>query len=502
MEQNNKYFEISWPFWQCQAILPNALGHDIFVWLYLSLLVRVAKASSGPSERVTEKQMKQTRDLIRGKFSKELMPDTLLQEIEERVKRDFCDETEFKEYDLKPEAHSFLDSFEFLFGDDVEVKTIYKDAVSGAIVPYFDPIENYKDPEKNASFQFDQKCLRPKEPSPRLVLKAIKLSQSVEATSDPLVSEEAKEDALSDIESEEIYEDDTLDFGAPEAIEKEEPSSGIPAQSSKKKKTVKVVEGTYQKLYFSVLVRDEQGELMVDPPIEFPMNKATTAWFNMLFKRAMLTNEALATKVNEFFPKPKVQENINPENMLKLFSEGGKLDRCQELYEVVGHSQTHRADLQLEVIRINDNFHSIAGFFHVGRLLDFLGKTIPDTTIATVDYDTFKICMKDACDDLGLDGEAKFKLCSPSIYKEYAKPKKASYDLPFKELIANAILNNLACKNSPFLYKEVVEDAWHLYGMRSTVDHSKGDARLTEEDIKKLTKLARFIISIQGGKTL
>ncbi len=223
MEQNNKLFEISWPFWQCQAILPNAVGHDIFVWLYLSLLVRIVKASSNPSKRITEKQMKETRDLIRGKFSKELISDTLLKEIEEKVKGDFCDETEFKEYDLRPEADSFLNSFEYLFGDDVEVKTIYKDAVSGAIMPFFEPVKYPKDSEGGTPFQFDKKILRPKEPSTRLVLKAIKLSQSVETVPDPLVSEEAKEGVISEIifdEFEEIYEDDTLDFGEVETVER------------------------------------------------------------------------------------------------------------------------------------------------------------------------------------------------------------------------------------------------------------------------------------------
>lgn len=502
MEQNNKLFEISWPFWQCQAILPNAIGHDIFVWLYLSLLVRIVKVSSKPSKRVTEKQMDETRRLIREKFSKELISDTLLKEIEEKVKKEFCEETQFKDYDLTPEAESFLNSFQYLFGDDVEVKTIYKDAVSGAIMPYFDPIKDYQVAHANPSFKFDQKILRPKEPSASLVLKAIKLSQSVETIEDPIVSDETKEEAISEFydEYEEVYEDDTLNFGGDAPANDD---SVATMAKTKKKRTVKVLEDTYQRLDFTVLVHeDEHGELLVDPPIEFPMNKATTAWFNMLFKRAMLTNESLAAKVNEFFPKPKVQENIDPKNMLKLFSEQGKLDKCQELYETVGHSQTCRADLQLEVIRINDNFHAISGFFHVGRLLDLLGKTIPDTVARNTDYETFKIFMGDACKELGLDDSAKYKLCGPEIHKKYSLRNKASYNLPFKELFANAILNNLACQNNPFLYKEVVEDAWHLYDMRSKVDHPNVDVRLSDEDIKKLTKLAKFIISIQGGKTL
>lgn len=520
MEQTNKIFEIKWPFWQCQAILPNAIGHDIFVWLYLSILVRIVKAEANPSNRVTEKQMKDTRDLIREKFSKELISNSLLKEIENRVKTDFCEETKFKDYDLKPEVNSFLNSFEYLFGDDVEVKTIYKDAVSGAIIPFFEPVypkytgietDQDKDEESsngddNDTFIFENNSLRPKEPSARLVLKALGLSKSIENTSDPLVPTEAKESVFSEIaydEDEEIYEDDTIDFIDDSFSEKA--ASANDESSCKKKKTIKVIEDTYKKTRYSVLVRmdNESGELVVDPPIEFPNEKGIIAWFNILFKRAMLTNKSLAKKINDFFPKPIIQKKVSQKTMIELFSKNGGLEKCQELYEIVSHSKTYSDELRLEVIRINDNYRAISGFFHVGRLLDLLGKTIPDNIIRSdIDYDTFKFFMSNACDDLGLDQETKFKLIDRYIYREYSRQNKKNDKLPFKELLANAILNNLACKNNPFLYREVIKDAWDLYGARSNVDHPNGDIRLSENDIIRLTKLSKFIVSIQGGKII
>lgn len=506
MEQNKKLFEIRWPFWQCQAILPNAIGHDIFVWLYLSLLVRIVKGSSNPSRRITEKQMQETRRLIRSKFSEALISDNLLKEIEEKVKKDFCNETEFKEYDLIDGYESFLNSFEELFSNEVEVQTIYKDAVSGAIVPYFGPIKYYGDKPSDNAFSFNEGALRPKEPTTSLVFKALKLSKSVEAFDDPLTTEETKETIIADIdfdENEEVYEDDTIDFGDEPLPEEEEATASTTAPMNKRKKTVKVLEDSYRRWDLTILVHeDEHGELMVDPPIEFPMNKATTAWFNGIFRKAVLTNEALSGALNAFFPKPKVQENIKPENMLKIFSENGKLDKCQELFETVGHSQSQRADLQLEVIRINDNFHGVAGYFHVGRLLDLLGRTIPDNTVRVIDLETYRINMRCVCNELGLGADAQLKLTDRYIYNEYARPFKISDKLPFKELIANAILNNLACRNNQFFYKEVIADAWDLYGKRSRIDHTNGDVRLTQEDIEKLTKLTKFIISIQRGKTL
>lgn len=504
MEQNNKTIAIAWPFWQCKAILPNSLGHDIFVWLYLSLLVHINKVEGKDELLINEKRKAKVRELIATKFSKDIMSDVLISEIEKRIDEEFCTfEGQYNTPKLRSDVMSFLNSFEYLFGNDIEVKSIYKDAISGAIMPYF---EDAKSPWDNlkVDFEFDSNIYRPKEPAARLVIRALKLEERAKNTADPLAPSEAQEATIHEFEydeNEEVYEDDTLDFV--EAPAEEAPQTYAEVKGKDKKKTVTVLDDSYCLVKYMTLVHaDEHGELFMDPPVEFPVNPATTAWFNMLFKRAMLTNDGLKKKIEEAFPKPHLEEKADPQNMLKLFSEKGKLDKCQELYEVVAHSQTLRGDLQLEVIRINDNFYSISGYFHVGRLLDLLGRTIPDTKIRADTLETYRYDVKEACTSLGLSDDDAFTLGDKYIYQEYARPNKNPNKLAFKELFANAIVNNLACENNPFFYKEVVRDVWYLYGMRSKVDHPNGNVRLTEEDVKKLTRLAKFIVSIQGGRII
>ena len=189
--------------------------------------------------------------------------------------------------------------------------------------------------------------------------------------------------------------------------------------------------------------------------------------------------------------------------LLELFANEKALSKCQELYDIAAHSKTYRRELQLEAIRINDNFHSISGFFLVGRFLDYLGKTIPDNVDRSkTTYEEYRILMDDACRHLHLSSDDAYKLKSKNVYGEYARENKKSDKLPFKALFANAILNNLECGRTEFFYKEVVSDAWYLYDNRSKVDHSNEHIVLSDEDIKKLTRLSRFIISIQGGEML
>ena len=505
MEQNKKTFAINWPFWQCNAILPNAIGHDIFVWLYLSLLVYLNKADGKSENLASDAQMKKTRELIKAKFSRDLLSDTLINDIEKRVEDEFCNfEGKYQTRVLRDDVQSFLNSFEYLFGNDVEVRNIYKDAVTGAIMPFFDEVE-LKGEKGGADFSFPQSVLRRKEPAARLVLNALKLEEKAKITADPIAPLEQKESIVGEIEfdeNEEIYEDDTIDFAGDVADSAKEESPAL-VQGTRHKKTITVLEDSYRFVeYMALVYMDDHGELSMDPPDEFPPNPATKAWFNRLFRQALLTNEELKKKIDKVFPKPKEEKKVDPKNMLNLFSEHGSLDKCQELFDVVSHSKMLREYMALEVIRINDNFSSIAGYFHVGRLLDLLGRTIPDEVIRSDSLETYRFNVKEACASLGLSEDDAFKLGGNYIYKEYSRTTKNSKKAPFKALLANAIVNNLACENNPYCYKGVVSDAWYLYGMRSDVDHPNGNVRLTKEDLAKLTRLAKFIVSIQGGKII
>ena len=512
MNETNKIMTIEWPFWTCKAMLPNSLGNDMFVWLYLSLLVHLNMLNHRENPySFSDKAKQDTRSLLKTKFPK-IMDDFLLTEIENKIEKDFCDvaNQKFGNLVLRKDVESFLDTFESLFSNSTESKTIYKDAITGAICPFFEDLEKDYHPDQEIDYKFDESILRSKEPSLRLVQKAIRESQSLLSMDDPLKSIEAKEAVIWNLEAEEdeeVFEDDTIDFDFDEEEEKNaEPETYAEVEKTKHKKAVKIIEDSYQKELLSVNVYlNSNDELTVDTPTEFPYSKGLTAWFNMLFKRAMIANEKLRKEVNAFFEldKKEEEERADSDSLLELFTSDKMLDKCQDLYDVVSHSKTFQREMRLEVIRINDNFNSISGYFHVGRLLDYLGKTIPDNIDrSSTTIEQYRILMDSACKFLKLPEGAAYKLKSPQIHAEYSRKNKVSDKLAFKVLFANAILNNLACGHSEFLYPEVVDDAWYLYDQRSKVDHPNEHVVLKIEDIQRLTKLARFIVSIQGGEML
>ncbi len=499
----NKSFLIKWPFYRCEAILPIAASSDIFVWLYLSLLVYENKKDKKAPLTYSEVSLGKVRADLKAKFP-QTMNDTLISEIEESIKKNFTESvnTQYNKRKLRDDVMSFLDSFEYLFSNDVEIKTIYKEAVSGAILPFFDKVESKPFEEK---CDFELKPLRGKEPSRNLVLSALRTSEKIksiegqkllgkaepfeEATSEPIFEFDPEEEAF--------FEDDVV---MEEAPKEEDEERVVPSKDGKR--TIKVLDDSYQLVYYNVCIRlGEDGILQAELPYGFPSNSATLSWFNAIYRRAYSMNKNLKQAIDAFFPEP--EPEASPAALKELFSANGSLERCQELYEILGHSKTKRSELQMEAIYINDNFSAKSGPAYVGRLLDYLGRTIPDTTIRTnVKYESFKIFMKDACQSLGLSDQDAYMLSSENIFKEYTRPKKNPDKMSFKYLFANAILNNLACINNPCFYQEVVQDAWDLYNKRSGFDHPNGSEKLNEDDIKKLTKLAKFIVSIQGGKSL
>lgn len=501
MENDKKTFTVSWPFWQCQAIMPKATGNDVFVWLYLSLLVHENQKDKKENPLAySEKAKAGVRTIMKEKFP-QTMDDNLIHEIEEKIDLDFTEvvNERYGNKILKKDVIGFLDSFEYLFSNDVEVKTIYKDAVTGAILPFFKDADS----PKRTDVDFTLRPLAKKEPSNGLVQKALKLSVPMGKASDPLTPQDSVDSLVLEFDpEEETYFDDTLSFDE-EVDDKKDPETYADIVKTKEKRTIRILDGSYSLQNYTITASlDTNGDLSVEQPLEFPINKATSAWFSMIFRRAYMTNEEFAKKVDEVLPRQVKQEPIANETMQELFSSRGQFKNCQKLYDSVSHSKTLRAELQLETIHIEDNFTSLSGFFYVGRFLDYLGRTIPDTTIRDDSLDEFRLNMRAACANLGISEGDCWKLTNESIWKEYTRNFKNPDRAPFKALFANAILNNISCSESQFFYKEVVQDAWYLYDSRSKVDHPNGNPRLSMEDVEKLVKVAKFIISIQGGKTL
>ena len=124
MNEANKTMIIKWPFWTCKAVMPDSMGTDMFVWLYLSILVHLnmLRHKENPYS-FSEKAKNETRSLLKNKFPK-ILDDLLLNDIEKRIEKDFCEvaNEKFGTLVLRKDIESFLNTFETLFSNSTECK--------------------------------------------------------------------------------------------------------------------------------------------------------------------------------------------------------------------------------------------------------------------------------------------------------------------------------------------------------------------------------------------
>ena len=198
-------------------MLPEAIEDDVFVWLYLSLLVYNNKLQHKPPRNYDESVVADTEALILQKFSPAINK-TILEGISNRIQADFCVKDYSRIIGLKDDVDGFLNSFEYLFNDDVQVKTVYKDAVTGAILPFFDRVFPNRE-GKNADPAITP--VASVVPSAKLILKAIKDEQRVGKSEEPVKDEDEGLSEFFDPNQESFFSDDNLEFDGKESEESE-----------------------------------------------------------------------------------------------------------------------------------------------------------------------------------------------------------------------------------------------------------------------------------------
>ena len=122
---------IVWPFYRYSALIPKQIGADLFVWLYLSLVVLQNQQKGLPRDSYTVDVQNNVEVIFQDKFSS-VIDKTTFNKIKANAEDDFTVATKLKE-----ETFSFIDTYESLFSDKLEVKYIYQDAITGEVVPFF-----------------------------------------------------------------------------------------------------------------------------------------------------------------------------------------------------------------------------------------------------------------------------------------------------------------------------------------------------------------------------
>ena len=131
--------KIIWPFYRFSAVIPNQIGGDIFVWLYLSLVVFVNESKKLNKDNYNDDVKIEAQKLINEKFSNIIDYQTM-EKIVSKAEKDFIADDKIKE-----DTFTFLDTFENLFADNCETRMVYQDAVTGEVLPYFGDTSNIED---------------------------------------------------------------------------------------------------------------------------------------------------------------------------------------------------------------------------------------------------------------------------------------------------------------------------------------------------------------------
>ena len=166
-KEGQKIGEFIWPFYRFSAVIPNQISGDIFVWLYLSLVVFANDTKNLPMDNYNDDVKTEAKKLIIEKFSN-IIDHQTLEKIISNAEKNFIDKS-----NIKKDTFSFLDTFENLFAENCETRMVYQDAVSGEVLPFFGDSSNvydYRMKNHDEDKKFSQRNV--KDPSSRAIKKA------------------------------------------------------------------------------------------------------------------------------------------------------------------------------------------------------------------------------------------------------------------------------------------------------------------------------------------
>ena len=485
--------KLVWPFFRYKALIPEQIGGDLFVWLYLSLVIFDNQGRNLPDNNYDDEVKQNVQKILNEKFSAVIDAQTM-EKIINNAERDFVvkvtNKSGGKSLQLKDDTFSFINTYENLFSDKLDVKYIYQDAITGEVLPFFGDTSGLEDSRDDSEFIKPRPGV--KEPSKKAVKKAyeqyIKIKKHNEA--DPIDEIEFVDEYFD--EDEQTYLDDDVE----EITFNEE------------KKELKSLRN-----YNVVFLKDQKSLFNLDVPLyvmdneivaRSPFEKNTNQWMDKCLKKGRNISDDLDGKLKDVESVCIVEEK-----KIESFIEGHKKDFAsslkvfQTLYRMIDGLNDNR--LRDYVIKLDSMFtqQNELFYFYCGKYLERLVKKInynkSDANIrSNTDYETF--CRE-------LDSKLQYKnveynfVKSINIYNDWKKKYTRWVGREFASFKADVadILLRTDITNSQLLYPSFIDDLFNLYSLRSTVDHDDDNAiniAIEQDKVDKITKLTKVLFEL------
>lgn len=494
MENNNEIInplegqrigEFIWPFNRFSAVIPNQIGGDIFVWLYLSLVVFVNDTKNLAKDNYNEEVKLEAEKLINDKFSN-IIDHQTLEKIISNAEKNFIDKNT-----IKQDTFSFLDTYENLFAENCETRMVYQDAVTGEVLPFFGDSSNVDDyffrNEEDEKKKFSP--LNVKDPTSRAIKKAYE--QYIKLKKFNIVF----------METEVELKDEFLDVDEQTFLDNEEEKVSFVEEKKEAKslKNMDVIPVQDTKVEINVLVpvyiKDNQLFL------KSPFGKITDNWLARCMLNGRNISEEMELKIKTLENKYCIKENRIQsyiESNRNDFASTLKNSQSQVLYRLV--DQLNDEQMRENILYLDTYFSQgdITFYFRVGRILDGIIKYIKydksqKDERMSMDYIQFCRELDNKCSNKINYSSLQCKYIFDNWKKKYLKKDRSEY-MSFKADIADIIIRtNLI--NSQNMYNTFIEDLFNVYDRRNKVDHNI-DIKVSKDDLDKLTKALRLLFEL------
>lgn len=485
--------KIVWPFYRYKALIPEQIGGDLFVRLYLSLIIFDNQGRGLPENNYDEEGKRNVQKILNDKFSSVIDAQTM-EKIINNAEIDFVikaiDKSGSRVLQLKDDTFSFINTYENLFSEKLNVKYIYQDAITGEVLPYFD------DTSWLDETRYDSECIKPrlgvKEPSKKAVKKAyeqyIKIKKHNEK--EPIDEIEFADEYIDD--DEQTFLDDKTDE----------------INFNNEKKELKSLRN-----YNVVFLNDQKALFNLDVPLyvmdneivaKSPFGKNTNQRMDKCLKKGRNISDDLENKAKEFECNYVVEEK-----KIDNFIEGHKNDFASSLkefstlYRMIDGLNDNR--LREYVIKLDSMFvqQNELFYFYLGKYLERLVKKINynKSNASIRNSTTFDLFCRE------LDNKFKYKninynfVKSTNIFNDWKKKYSRRDGREFASFKADVtdVLLRTDLVNSSLMYPSFIDDLFSLYSLRSTVDHDDDNAIniiIEEDKVDKIIKLTKVMFEL------
>ncbi len=478
---------VSWPFYRYTALLPEQIGGDMFVWLFLSLCIYVNETNGHSKDAYQKETVDTVRRMLTEKFSSVIDGQTL-DKIQANAERDFV-----KDGKIKEETFSFLSTYENLFSDKLEKKYVFQDAITGEIVPNFDDHLEVDDGEEDGKAISKRNVKTPTKLSIKKAYKLYSVLKKHSSDAENIVNYAESKDYFSDPEAETYLSDEEDDWN--EEIE----------ESPKEKKNSILSEGNYS----VILLDGSRVSYKLDIPLKVqddslipmtPFGEITSQWMLKCMEKARNVSDDLKRIIDEDSRKfLNSQDDLND-----FFKEkndyASSLGKLAPLFRITQNLNANALNICIKRIKTGleenmaDIYYQNMGKFLEGIIDDFVKYPLTKSNVcrATTDYYTLWSELDNKMRGTGIEYD---KLKTDNIFGEWKKKfsQEGNRYNSFKASLLDIFLRS-NITNSRDIYPTFVLDMFHIYNKRNEASHfNKNSLTIDENDIDKLIKVTQVL---------